>query len=116
MVMPHSAGEPYRDRAPRHAGSEKILWRIPQLCPSTTRMSCTSKGLCAGGGKLPLPITISDRPPNKIFRDIPARSEDLIHASVIRYSRMPYINVMTTISGLVSMRMGGPQVPAPLEV
>jgi hypothetical protein len=30
--------------------------------------------------------------------------------------RTLYINLMTTISGFVSMRMGGPQVPAPLEV
>jgi hypothetical protein len=74
------------------------------------------KGLCTEGGKLPLPITISDRPPDKIFGDIPDRSEDLIHASMGRYFRMPYMNVMTTISGFVSMRMGGPQVPAPLEV
>ena len=77
------------------------------------------EGLCAEGRKLPLPITMSDRPPNRIFRDIPARSEDVIHASVRHYSRMPYVphlNVMTTISGLVSIRMGGPQVPAPLEV
>ena len=31
-------------------------------------------------------------------------------------SRILHRNVMTTISGFVSMRMGGPQVPAPLEV
>lgn len=31
-------------------------------------------------------------------------------------SRRSQINVMTTISGFVSIRIGGPQVPAPLEV
>jgi hypothetical protein len=31
-------------------------------------------------------------------------------------SQMLHLNVMTTISGFVSRRMGGPQVPAPLEV
>ena len=36
-------------------------------------------------GELSLPITISDRPLDKIFSDIPARSEDLIHASVGHY-------------------------------
>ncbi len=30
--------------------------------------------------------------------------------------RILYLNSMTTISGIVSRRIGGPQVPAPLEV
>ena len=31
-------------------------------------------------------------------------------------SRILHLNFMTTISGIVSRRIGGPQVPAPLEV
>jgi len=32
------------------------------------------------------------------------------------FSWFDYINLINTISGFVSIRMGGPQVPAPLEV
>jgi hypothetical protein len=54
---------------------------------STTRMSWTLKRLCHHEGKLPLPITTSDDLLDKIFRDIPARSEDLMHTSVRHYER-----------------------------
>ena len=66
----------------RARGVGENLIADTSACPSTTRISCPSKRLCCDGGKLPLPITISNYPLHKIFDDIPARSEDPIHVSV----------------------------------
>ena len=38
------------------------------------------------------------------------------HFPVTDLEMLPYMNVIATISGFVSMRIGGPHVPAPLEV
>jgi hypothetical protein len=68
------------------------LWNLA-VCPvftylhSITTQSPGGRGVflkrqCYDGGKLPLLITTSNYPLDKIFEDIPARSEDPIHASV----------------------------------
>ena len=54
-------------------------------CPSSTIIPRTSKRLFCDGGKLSLPMTVSDYSLDKIFENIPVRPEDLIHVSVRRY-------------------------------
>jgi hypothetical protein len=82
--MPHSTVETHLDRA---EVSETNLIADTSACPSTTSISRTSKRLFCDGGQLPFPTTISDDPLDKIFGDIPVRSEDLIHVSVTCYKR-----------------------------
>jgi hypothetical protein len=76
----------------------------------------TLKGWISDVERFPLPNLILNHPLDKIFGDMPARLTDFTQASVRHYSRRLHLNVMATISGFVSRRIGGPQVPAPLDV
>jgi hypothetical protein len=81
-VYPASAGRGTCRSLRSGRGVGENLIADTSACPSTTKMSWPLKRLYYDGGKLPLPITTSNYPLDKIFGDIPARSEDPIHASV----------------------------------